>query len=793
MVTETYVGRDLTINVGTVVRNLGERIGLAPPKLGAWGLIGREDELNKLHNAVRRSQEQGTGPTEIALSGLGGLGKTALALGYLAAHGGDYELVAWIDAENPDLIPAQYRQLVRNVTGADLSEFDAVSAGRALLAEKKWLVVFDNAHRPNDAHRYMPVGTGCALVTTRNLNWSANRENVVEVTTLPSRVVTEWIAETVPNSDPTAVAGIVDHLDGLPLAIVQAIAYITSRPGETVESYLGKLNSKRSRYEVLAEKQPADYPASVATTWDVAMETLSEELPTSVELLRYIAYTSPGQMPIGVIGELMDGSDVPSALDGLLAYGMVRASSSYISVHRLVQAITRWALTNAEETQYVKDWAEHLAAAAPDPMNPNNADWYSDTAEHVLSLCVNASNLDLSSARLARIAHNAATVLADQGAENTALSILEQLVSLNEREFGRDSLEVASKLANMGIVHRRLAHFDDALHYLLRALQIEIDELGAAHTQTALTLGAIAHVYEERGHYDDARNYLERALAIERSELGEGHARTASTMMHIARVRMAAGDGQAAVRISERSLSVLESVFGPGDARLAPTLSVLGHAHLEVESLPRAVATFERCLALVERAYSADDPRVASALDGLAQARSAQGDTSAAIGLLDRSLTITRSVYGDLHPQTAGVKVNLAGAKADMGSPEQAIVLYEEALQVLESTYGHDHPNVARVLHDLSQAKASEGTRESLEEAFRLASDSLAIFELVLGDRGSHLTRGLQNLASLSDRLGERTQALTYYLRLVAVYRETFGPADEATLSLQRFIETYED
>lgn len=179
-VSHTQVGRDLTVNVGTVVRQLSGRTGLAPPKLGDWGLVGREEELSRLHTEIQRARDSGSGAAEVVLAGLGGLGKTALALGYLTTHGADYDLVAWIDADNPDLIPAQYRRLVRNVTGQDLAEVDAVAAAKARLADSgDWLVIFDNGRSARDLRPFAPSGNGCVLVTTRNLNWSANRHGVV--------------------------------------------------------------------------------------------------------------------------------------------------------------------------------------------------------------------------------------------------------------------------------------------------------------------------------------------------------------------------------------------------------------------------------------------------------------------------------------------------------------------------------------------------------------------------------------------------------------------------------------
>jgi hypothetical protein len=340
------VGGNFIVNVGQAVAALGGRVALAPPKLGDWGLVGREEDLRRLHAHLEEHGQASVTP----VSGLGGLGKTALALGYLATYGKHYELVAWIDAERPELIASQYRDLVRNRTGQDLPEADAVAAAKTLLAgSERWLAIFDNATTPDELHPYLPAGSGTVLVTTRNQAWSANPELVFELDTLPDAVVAAWLGTGLPGSDAAVIEDLTARLDGLPLAVVQALAYIRARPGETAASYLAHFATKESQREALS-RRPPDYPRPVATTWDLATEALATEAPAALELLSHLAYLSPDGVALHLVDGLAGPAGLPTLLEALGRYGLVRASSNRLSVHRLVQDVVRWRLDAEEET-----------------------------------------------------------------------------------------------------------------------------------------------------------------------------------------------------------------------------------------------------------------------------------------------------------------------------------------------------------------------------------------------------------------------------------------------------------
>jgi hypothetical protein len=132
--------------------------------------IGRGDLLRQLRERLRSGE--GTLVVQ-ALYGLGGVGKRQLAMEYAHRFAADYDLVWWIDAEQPVLIAEQLASLGDKL---DLPiGLTVVETVEIVLAElrlrQRWLLIFDNAERPQHIADYRPGGSGHVLVTSRSPGW----------------------------------------------------------------------------------------------------------------------------------------------------------------------------------------------------------------------------------------------------------------------------------------------------------------------------------------------------------------------------------------------------------------------------------------------------------------------------------------------------------------------------------------------------------------------------------------------------------------------------------------------
>jgi hypothetical protein len=159
-----------------------------PAPVGSF--TGRDEQLVALRTQLSDLGAATLVPTA-ALYGMGGVGKTQLALAYAQRHRKEYELGWWIPAETRlGIVTAladigEVLGLQRDLAPADL----AVQVRDGLAGRSGWLLIFDNAPDPAGVAEFLPVaGGGHVLVTSRDSAWQGIAEPVpVDLLTGPRR------------------------------------------------------------------------------------------------------------------------------------------------------------------------------------------------------------------------------------------------------------------------------------------------------------------------------------------------------------------------------------------------------------------------------------------------------------------------------------------------------------------------------------------------------------------------------------------------------------------------------
>src|SRR4051812_48175087 len=427
----------------------GGRPGFAGRLPGVWRVpprnprfTGRDGMLAEL----RRRLQAGEAPLVVqALYGLGGVGKTQLAIEYAHRFAADYDLVWWIDAEQPVLIPDQLAGLaVRLELPPGPTVADTVER---LLAElrgrTRWLLIFDNAERPADIADYRPGGAGHVLITSRFPGWGALGGRL-EVDVLARAETIALLQARIPALGKELADQLAAELGDLPLAAAQAAGYLEQTDLPPVD-YLRRFRTRRA--DLLARGDVVGYAGRLDTTWALSVERLRSEEPVAVQLLELAAFLAPDPIPLALISghsELLDeplrsiAADPDALADAvgvLVGYSLARRHLDGFQVHRLVQAVIRQQLVPDRRQATDQRVVALLAAASPGrPEDPANWGGYARLVPHVLATVLHAEQHPAGR----RLILDTTDYLQAHGDSNGGRAVAEQLLDRWRSTMGLD-------------------------------------------------------------------------------------------------------------------------------------------------------------------------------------------------------------------------------------------------------------------------------------------------------------------------------------------------------------------
>jgi tetratricopeptide (TPR) repeat protein len=623
---------------------------------------GRNDLLQALRAHLAKNTT-GAVVQAGAVHGLGGVGKTQLAVEYAHRYAADYDLVWWIRAEQPAAISGRLAQLARRLGLPELPSLDEqVGAVFDALGQRdRWLLVYDNALTPADLTGLRPpAGGGHVLVTSRNPAWSGVAATVrVEVFSRDQAV--GFLAKRTGSGDQAALRRLAGMLGDLPLALEQAAAYLEETAIDVGE-YLDLL---ADRPELFALGQPATTEQTIATTWTVSLDRVRTEAPLAEDLLTLAAFLAPDDLPRALLAEHADALpeplaaavgdrlELPQVLGALRRYSLATVTADTLSVHRLVQAVVRHALEPALARVWAAAAVGLVRAGFPDQAGDVEA-WPAAARllPHALAATDHADVLAADPTATAGLLEDAGRYLDGRAEHTQAKTLHERALSIREAQLGPQDPNTADSHQNLGVVLRNLGDIKAARTHHERALAIFEARLGPDHPRTATSLQHLARDLHLQRDLDGARALHERALAIREAHLGPDHPDTAFSLNNLAAVLHDQGDLDGAGPLVQRALAIREARLGPDHPLTAASLTYLGDVLHAQGDLKGARGQHERALAIREARLGPDHPTTAYTLSNLAGVLYAQGDLGGARALHERALAIFQARLGQDHPAT---------------------------------------------------------------------------------------------------------------------------------------------
>ena len=497
--------------------------------------IGREELLGELRAAL---EKEGQAALTQALVGSGGVGKTQLAIEYAHRFADRYAHIIWVDAEELETLTADMlgAAVAMGLVPKGTESTEGIEALlRELAGRDDWLVVFDNAPAPKALRDYIPSsGGGHVLVTSRNPAWHRVGGEPLQVEPFEAGESLEFLGKRTGRKDTEGAGEVAKELGHLPLALEQAGAYIEETGisfGEYVEMF-------RTRRQELWSKEhpPDDYAGTVATTWTLALDKLKDSSPSSIELLRLMAFLGPVDIPLVLLEKgvevlpeelaqaVTDSVKLNEALGGLIHYGLIQREEDALAIHRLTQAVVRDALGKDGRHRWASV-AVKLVAKAFDFKKDDLSTWplCERLLPHVGVVVARAEEEQAFEEPLGRLLNDAGLCLQSRVELPLAKRYAERSVALYERTHGPDHPHVAATVNNLGSVLHDQGDLEGAKAALERALGIDEKVYGPDHPEVATDVNNLGSVLQAQGDLEGAKAALERALKIIRARYGEDH------------------------------------------------------------------------------------------------------------------------------------------------------------------------------------------------------------------------------------------------------------------------------
>jgi len=626
---------------------------------------GRKEILENISKTFNSNEE--IAMTQ-ALTGLGGIGKTQIALKYAYQSKKDkiYDYILWVNAESDVAINKSFKKfaLSTNQIGNE-DKYEAEDIKRILHdlfdKTKNWLLVFDNAEDIDRLKEWCPPQNAGmnqhVLITSRYIKWD-KLATVIRIGFFEKEEASVFLTKRSNKPRDIYQEKLAEKMGYLPLALDQAGAYMEINR-MSYKDYLDLFN--KYNLELLAEKYD-DEPEkkTVATTWQISLNKINN--PASKHLLNLFAFLAPDNI---CIQWFKDASDVlpdelreaasnelkyNKAVSDLTKYSLIsHERDGSISIHRLVQQVIRESLKDEQ-----LKWPKY---------------------------CVNIFN-ELGCLYLSSV----------EGIEK--FSYLMPYINSVLNFIGDDDAtkEVAQLYQLLGCFFNYVGNYDKALEYYEKVLKIQEKISGIEHQETAAAINNIAGVYHILKNYGKASDNYKKALSIFLKVFGEENEYIAKTYNNIAAVLSKQSEYvnvlskqsefvNEAWEYYEKDLNICEKVLGTEHRDTATTYKNMAGVSTDCD-IP--LKYYEKALSIYKKVLGDEHPSTAVTYDNIAWVCKKKGDYQKALDFYNKLLTIHKKVLGEEHYFTAITYYNISEVYKSLKDFEKAAFFFGKFSRIFD-------------------------------------------------------------------------------------------------------------
>ncbi|MEC3977827.1 FxSxx-COOH system tetratricopeptide repeat protein [Amycolatopsis sp. H20-H5] len=824
--------------LATTARHERQSADDAPP---VWGAVpprnpnftGRRELLDQLGKRLNAGT---TAVLPAALHGMGGIGKTQMAVEYVYRHLSDYDIVWWVQATEVTQIRTALTELAQHLRLPGCEEaITAVPAVREALRlgrpYRRWLLIFDSAESPDLVRPFFPVnGSGEILVTSRNPDWSGIARPL-ELEVFQREESKELLRLRGPEIGDDDADQLAEKLGDLPLAIEQAAAW-RAETGMPVQEYLRLFDEKVT--EILDTSAPSDYELSVAAAWNVSFDELKTRSPAAHHLLQVCAFFAPepitrslftGVRGVSVSPELdtalRDPMRLSRAIRDINRYGLAKIDhrSDTILLHRLVQLVLRNRMT-AQHRADMRHGA-HMLLANLDPNDPTSMkQWprYLEVLPHVYA----SELIDCDDRWVRQLVINLLRFLYHWGDHQGALILARRAVEAWSERLGEADSQTLQAAERLGFYLWTLGEYAEAREINTRTLRLYKETIGDDREETLNAQLTVAVDLKAGGDFAAALELNSQTYLKSRALFGEEDPATLNSAHDYLISLLLTGDYGKTRELGEATYDRRVQVLGYDNASSISTLVALLLARRELGDYHWARVEQEKVSERARELLGEDRAFTLLCYHFLAVARRKDGDHQTALDVSREALDRFRLRYGEQHPNamacalahsidirhsgdlpnahklgehvfdlyrhslgeqhahTLSAALDLGVTLRLMGDPAAALRLDERSLEQFRTRLGPDHPHAIVCAIDVASDRFALGAAESAQT---LDTDILARAQRVLGEDHPTTLAAQTNLAVDLRELGRTREAETLHADAVTRYRRVLGDTHPGTIA----------
>jgi nucleoside phosphorylase/tetratricopeptide (TPR) repeat protein len=710
--------------------------------------VGRNNEIALLEHSVATQD----GPGRVAITGLGGVGKTQIAL-EVAYRIRDRDMdcsVFWIPCTSRAMVEQTFLDIAQAI-GLDCTDPAEVKQQvKIYLSSEKvgrWLLIFDNADDTEmwlettrsqgpPLEDFLPRSRkGRIVFTTRNRKLAMKLApfDLVPIPEVDEETAFQ-IMQNMLGRDLVvegAARALLEQLAFLPLAITQASSYIVEN-GLDLTTYLALFQEKeQDAVELLSEDfrdsgRYRDIQNPVITTWLISFRHIQQQNSLAADYLFFMAIINPRNIPLSILPLQATKKQQLDALGLLSGYSFTTSQRTSLNLHRLVHMATRnWLRQKGLFDHWVQEVAIRMDAVFPDDHHANRELWR-EYLPHATSLVHEGAFISAGNSH-PDLVKNVADCLCSDARYSEAEDLYKKLVRINERGAGPHDLQTLNSMAGLAQTYFNQSRWKECEEVHLQLIERAKRARGAAHSSTIYFSIMLVILYTQIQRFEEAEELASQLLSLSEGGSGPEAEVTLRCQLDLATIYWKQGRREQSLELYFSTVKRMRSILGLECWWTLYAMEKLAGVLFDRGDVSKSERLADEALELYTRLLGQEHPHTLSSMQNLAWIYQCQGrwdeaealhiqvastrervlglehpdfleslDLLALLYVIVRALDIRRTVLGRQHPETLSNMEDLAFTWRHQGRLREALFLLGECCMLRFKILGPDHRDSRR-------------------------------------------------------------------------------------------------